>query len=137
MTDADAFLHLIRCRPDDDGPRLVYADWLDERGEHEEADRQRKWPAAKQWLLRFCRENNPTDEDPDERVISYEDLLDLGRHAVEEADEEGVYGFSCGNNMTMCDALRASSREFWENWSVVTGITLPPGEDAGYFGCAC
>jgi uncharacterized protein (TIGR02996 family) len=29
----DAFLETIRQNPDDDGPRLVYADWLEERGD--------------------------------------------------------------------------------------------------------
>jgi uncharacterized protein (TIGR02996 family) len=29
----DAFLRTIRERPDDDGPRLVYADWLEEHGD--------------------------------------------------------------------------------------------------------
>src|SRR5437763_15011358 len=28
-----AFLSAIREQPDDDGPRLVYADWLDDRGD--------------------------------------------------------------------------------------------------------
>jgi uncharacterized protein (TIGR02996 family) len=41
MTDADAFLRAIIGAPDDDLPRLVYADWLDERGEGERADRIR------------------------------------------------------------------------------------------------
>ena len=31
--NADAFLETIRENPDDDGPRLVYADWLEERGD--------------------------------------------------------------------------------------------------------
>lgn len=31
--DADGFLARIREAPDDDGPRLVYADWLDEQGD--------------------------------------------------------------------------------------------------------
>jgi uncharacterized protein (TIGR02996 family) len=33
MTDEDAFLQEIRENPDDDFPRLVYADWLEERGD--------------------------------------------------------------------------------------------------------
>ncbi len=33
MHDHAAFLATIFDRPDDDGPRLVYADWLEERGE--------------------------------------------------------------------------------------------------------
>ena len=30
MTDAPAFFRAIEAEPDDDTPRLVYADWLDE-----------------------------------------------------------------------------------------------------------
>jgi uncharacterized protein (TIGR02996 family) len=138
VNERTAFLRALSENEDDTPTRLVYADWLDEQGEHEEADRQRKWPAAKEWLVRFCRDHNPPpDENSDEWVISYEELLELGREAIEEADEEGV-GFSCGNNMSMCDALRAHRQEFWKNWSVVTGIPLPPdAEGGGYFRCAC
>lgn len=32
-TDEDAFLDGIRAQPDDDALRLVYADWLEERGD--------------------------------------------------------------------------------------------------------
>ena len=31
--DQNAFLHTICAHPDEDAPRLVYADWLDERGD--------------------------------------------------------------------------------------------------------
>jgi uncharacterized protein (TIGR02996 family) len=33
MTQDDGFLHAVREDPDDDAPRLVYADWLEERGD--------------------------------------------------------------------------------------------------------
>ena len=33
MSEREAFLASIRAAPEDDAPRLVYADWLDERGE--------------------------------------------------------------------------------------------------------
>src|SRR5262245_9445707 len=106
MSERDAFLKVLSENEDDTTARLVFADWLDEHGEHEEADRHRKWPAAKQWLVRLCQFNNPADDlDPDEWFISYETLLDLGREAVAGADGEGS-AFSCGNNMKMCDALR-------------------------------
>jgi uncharacterized protein (TIGR02996 family) len=138
MNERDAFLKALSDNEDDTPTRMVYADWLDDHGEHEEADRQRKWPAAKEWLVQFCQDNNPDpDEDPDEWVISYEELLELGRTAVEQANESR-FGFSCGNNMTMCDALRANRRKFWKNWSIVTGIPLPPdAEETGGFSCAC
>ena len=38
MTDAVALLVAIRAAPDDDAPRLVYADWLDEHGQPERAE---------------------------------------------------------------------------------------------------
>ena len=38
MSDRDAFLAAIRAAPDDDAPRLVYADWLEENGDPEWAE---------------------------------------------------------------------------------------------------
>jgi uncharacterized protein (TIGR02996 family) len=133
MIERDQFLRALAEDEDDTATRLVYSDWLEEHGEHEEADRQRKWPAAKQWLVVFCRDHNSSYE----QVITYEDLLELGRAAVEQAHEEW-FGFDCGNNETMCDALRTRSREFWQNWSVITGIALPAGSEMKYhFSCGC
>ena len=38
MLEADAFLATILENPDDDAPRLVFADWLDEHGDSERAE---------------------------------------------------------------------------------------------------
>jgi uncharacterized protein (TIGR02996 family) len=38
MNDGDALLAAILANPDDDTPRLVYADWLQERGDEERAE---------------------------------------------------------------------------------------------------
>ena len=38
MSDAPALLAAIRAAPDDDAPRLVYADWLDEHGDPARAE---------------------------------------------------------------------------------------------------
>jgi uncharacterized protein (TIGR02996 family) len=38
MTHDDAFLQAIIENPEDDGPRLVYADWLEDHGESDRAD---------------------------------------------------------------------------------------------------
>src|SRR5436309_2065212 len=37
MTDDDGLLRAILAAPDDDAPRLVYADWLDEHGDPDRA----------------------------------------------------------------------------------------------------
>jgi uncharacterized protein (TIGR02996 family) len=38
MSDNTAFLRAVLEHPDDDGPRLVYADWLDEQGQADRAE---------------------------------------------------------------------------------------------------
>jgi uncharacterized protein (TIGR02996 family) len=38
MTEGDALLQAIRDAPEDDGPRLVYADWLEEHGDLSRAE---------------------------------------------------------------------------------------------------
>ena len=38
MTDRDALLRAICENPDDDAPRLIYADWLDEHGDARQAE---------------------------------------------------------------------------------------------------
>src|SRR5436309_9888956 len=38
MRDDEAFLRAVIDNPDDDLPRLVYADWLDEHGDHDRAE---------------------------------------------------------------------------------------------------
>ena len=98
---------------DDTATRLVYADLLDDQGEHEEADRQRKWPAAKQWLVRFSKS------------FSYEALIDFGHRVVNAV--------SPAENISVDEAmwadLKANSQEFWDNWSIVTGVSLPQSLD--------
>jgi uncharacterized protein (TIGR02996 family) len=138
VNERQAFLDALEANEDDTPTRMVYADWLDDQGEHEEADRQRKWPAAKEWLVRFCAKNkSESEDDPGAWVISYEELLELGQGALEQADKYGI-AIHCGNNMEMMEALQASCGEFWENFSIVTGIPLPPDvEEKSSFRCAC
>ena len=38
MSEEDAFLRMIRSEPDDDTPRLVFADWLEEHGQSDRAE---------------------------------------------------------------------------------------------------
>jgi uncharacterized protein (TIGR02996 family) len=109
----DAFLRALAQDEDDDATRLVYADWLDEHGDHEEADRQRRWPAARQWLVRCCSANSE---------ISYHDLIEFGRQAVKDiASAERSYM----HNEYLWAALEGQAQSFWTSWSIVTGVPLP------------
>ena len=149
MSEQEVFLKALEKNEDDTMTRLVYADWLEERGEHEEADRQRKWPAAKEWLVRFHREHcrdgdavpgfeEPSDENSWSYLsISYPSLLKLAQKAVENAEEGQIFLY-CGANESMMDALRANSHEFWMNWSIVTGFPLPPdAAEKSRYSCSC
>lgn len=128
MSQREAFLKRLVEDEDDTTTRLVYADWLDDQGEHEESDRQRKWPAAKEWLVRFCKENFSNEE------VSHKELVEFGRRVVkEESPTERVH-----MDESLWYALQAHSQEFWKNWSLVTGIPLPPGlESKGFHQWAC
>jgi uncharacterized protein (TIGR02996 family) len=126
----DGFLKALAENEDDTTVRLVYADWLDEHGEHEEADRQRKWPAAKEWLVRFCKDNASSYE-----PFSYENLIAFGyRVTKDEILAKRIYL----DNEAMWQALKAYSQDFWKNWAIVTGHALPPGlEDEGFHRWVC
>jgi uncharacterized protein (TIGR02996 family) len=61
MTDDEAFLQDIIAHPDDDAPRLVYADWLDDHGDPDRAEfirlqielaRMEAWDARRPGLKR-------------------------------------------------------------------------------------
>jgi uncharacterized protein (TIGR02996 family) len=142
MTDRSVFLNMLAQDEDDMPTRMIYADWLEEHGEYEEADRQRQWPAAKAWLVHLCQVVNTTNsmiaENPSwqETFVSYEQILNLGRQAIHEVEAKGEFQIACAYNFRMSDALNASGRVFWKNWSVVTGIPLPPDMEAkGRFEC--
>ena len=131
MSEWDFFLKALEQNEDDTPTRLVYADWLDDRGEHEEADRQRKWPAAKAWLREFCGEE---DDDADAYYIGVNTLIRGARSAL----EDGSLIVECGANQDMCDRLRQDCREFWHKVSIVTGLPLPEGyAEKSRFGCSC
>ena len=134
--ERNAFLRALAANEDDTTTRLVYADWLDERGEHEEADRMRKWPAAKAWLVRLCEQNNSPDLE-EEWIISYEKLLQAGRDAVEKAGESGYFTVWVSFNHDLGAALTTNTREFWANWSIVTGIPVPANAEEKTWVCTC
>jgi uncharacterized protein (TIGR02996 family) len=49
MIKREEFIRSIEDAPDDDLPKLVFADWLDEHGEYDEATRWRAFGPARRW----------------------------------------------------------------------------------------
>src|SRR4051812_31182343 len=67
MNLQDAFLQAVRAAPDEDAPRLLYADWLDERGEHGHAEVIRL-----QCELARAAEDDPRHDDLTKRSAALE-----------------------------------------------------------------
>jgi len=124
----DQFIKALEQDEDDTVLRLAYSDWLEEHNFPEEADRQRKWPAAKAWLVKFCEEYNEHSEWDEIMQIKYKDLIEF---AMSNDDCLVV-----GNNETMCDALRKYRKAIFKNLSIITGKIFD-SEDHYYFSCAC
>jgi len=138
VNEREKFINALQKNEDDTPVRLAFADWLDEQGEHEEADRHRKWPASKAWIIGFCEANQPDDELDDWEPWTYAIIME---HALEAAagaagSRSGGGCIDCGRNME----LRYSDEwpEFWKHWSIITGIVLRPEVlDNIHYTCGC
>ena len=131
MNSRKEFLEALATNEDNASVRQRYAEWLDTQHEYDEADRQRRWPAAKKWIVEFCEEHGSTSEY--DTKLGYEELIAAGLEAL-----GGNRSIQCGSNEDMCDALRQHSDEFWAHWSTITGIYVSTNDDDYHgFSCAC
>ena len=123
MSLREDFLWAIAENQDDTVVRLVYADWLDEQGEYEEAERQRKLAEAMNWLNSICQKLNADCAEHD--AITYDQLVAFGRDAsaIATVNIEVNQILNCDRIVT---AIRDQIPEFWNAWSIVTDSPLPP-----------
>ena len=128
MTERDAFLAAIDATAwDDELPRLVYADWLDERGEPEEADRQRKYVPSVRWLRAFALRLTADDYEP----MSYETLIEAARTYLRAGNPYIL-------PVLTPDVVYEQREEFWKNVEIVTGVAVPDTARKNViFSCAC
>lgn len=64
------------------------------------------------------------------------DVLQQAR--LVEPSENWTFSLSFGNNMDLRDAVDEKIHAFWKNWSIITGVPLPPGiEEKSRFTCGC
>ncbi len=129
MTERDAFLAAINATAwDDELPRLVYADWLDENGEHEEADRQRRYMPAERWLMGFA--GQIIDYETFE-PMTYEALISAATAFLQIGSYHDMY-------LDKLDEVNEQKEEFWKNFEIVTGLTVPDGSrERMFFACTC
>lgn len=134
-TERQAFLAALAADEDDTTTRLVFADWLDEHDEPEEADRMRKWPAAKAWLVDFAKGHTHWDNPGGE--VTAADLIAAGAAFVDSGGLEMWYQHG-SDSLQSYAFLSSNRREFWEAWSTVTGRACPEElRDDQVFRCGC
>jgi uncharacterized protein (TIGR02996 family) len=120
-TERRAFLEAIEKDRYDKELRLVFADWLEERGEDDEAVEQRRrateeWKEADQWMYEFAKEVG----------LTYEECIQAGYDL----------GLSTGSNFDP-ENYDYPDR-YWTNWEMITGKEV----DEDYkidmpFSCSC
>lgn len=152
-TERAAFLAAIKHDRYDTLTRLAYADWLEERGEDDEAAEQRRqatpvWQEADRWLHDFAAKCGETAEnygiaydDWDRlewRQITYDDLIKAGHDYVREEDF-----FVQSGSDTARDLMQEGDNyeSYWRHWETVTGCTRKaPGRyesRSAPFSCSC
>ena len=152
MTTREDFLKALAADEDNLEVRSQYVDWLLDREEYEEAERQRAWPAAKKWLVDFVAAHTAdgdgvfersADGELVRRPYAYADLLsDVAEYAAaaDGASPFGIYFPAVGSiDLSNAVADPAVAAEFWKQWAVVAGRPAPT---SGYnngdpFYCAC
>ena len=130
-----AFLAAIQADWDNDELRLVYADWLEEHGEHDEARRQRDWPAVREASKERVREIAEDLGDyhgyRGHQPMNYDVLMQAAHDYLEHGDcliQEGGQSWQ--------DEFPAFSDEFWEHYEIITGRTNADERDS-FFRCSC
>lgn len=88
---------------------------------------------AKEWLEAFCHRYNPPAQNPYCKYFSPDELI----QAATEAVESKGFRIHCYDNERLQDGLFNHSKEFWENWSIVTGIFIPKEIKNIHYTCSC
>lgn len=158
-----AFLKAIKeASWDNETPRLVYADWLDEHGEEDEATRQRKYVGALKTLIPYADSesqwfaldpdwiNDPYRQDEwykewiaeaKKEMETYKPdmkrVLNTISYWTRMVEDDGDIHF---NDTYPQEALQNPERRaaFWQAFAIVTGVEAPePLKATTFYSCSC
>lgn len=156
--EVEALLAAVRDNPDDDTPRLVLADWIQENIQDSDTLQALYRGGAKRWLEELAEtyggeaewEDEEEDDDGNTVVVTrthdeytwldYEYILTEGRRCLlgEEAQWVGA-NFNCGNIQGLADFLNeeTNAQMLWTCLEVMTGIRADNARGKAWFSCAC
>ena len=124
--DREAFLRGLAERPDDEMAHKIYADWLDEQGEHREAARQRDWSAERQradtWLHEFAERWN----------FDFDEMIAQAQH------EDG-YAVARGIDLHgRLELAHGDEDLFWQHLETLTGLHFSREHQENFgWSCSC
>ncbi len=110
MTHDDAFLEAIREAPDDDAPRLLYADWLEDNGESHRAELIR---------VQIALAGRPTDNAAAGLLSRQNALLPL--HDEEWSESVRAVAFSWEYRRGFVEAVEAEAETFLDGAETLFG----------------
>ena len=134
-----AFEDTILTDPLDLTTRKVYADWLEDHGEHELAHFHRtmtveKYTTAKKWMEAFAANANEYEEEGGTQRTFHECM-----EAAEKYFEHGVptvvgvMGFGASEQLV----TKEDYEEFWDAYSVLSSTLMPERNSGDPFMCGC
>lgn len=139
MSEREAFLQGIKDNPKDPHIRKIFADWLDDHDEPEEADFYRNWTLekyeeAEEWIKDFVEEILEEGEGREryETELTVESLLAAAHEHLDTGRDTVFLYFDTP------DRVRIDSKIFWKHFQILTGRRLAvPDYGEVFFRCGC
>lgn len=152
LNNEQAFYNAFQASPEDEAPRKIFADWLDEHGRHEEATYYRRWTyeieLSKQWLEIFaskcgshCTNYNEVVDSyfkPGESIVenwtklTFDDIIRIAKNFIKTCDIDSANEWGLGGEQFIQfgqegarDHFYETPELFWKHFKTYTGLILP------------
>jgi uncharacterized protein (TIGR02996 family) len=141
MSSEEDFIKHLESNPKDYFFRMIYSDWLEENDRIDDANRQRSYQYADEWMDKFCKDRylgSYDDIDHYGREITRDEIVSLAKEVALTGGDFNDYITQIGREDLRDDYYR-SEEEFWDVIYILTGVRAK--KERGYypsiFSCSC